>query len=382
MSADVLARGMAAQARGASGANTRSIGLLGRAVQPPGVLPQFTVMAAPPTITITDASAASTIASPVVLSPINAAMFKTGTPTVVVAGQGHTPSDGAGVAASDKYMCWEFMSDAQTIEFGLVNFNSKFDIHVDDMLVRASQFSLSANGQFNQTKLDWTADAFPRKPRLYRVSGFNLRFSAVYLDAGGSIWFPQERTTRKLIAFLGDSYTQSTGAASVARTYAGAIAARLGMDLYADGVGSMGWNSAGGNAPTARIAKGIAVMTRAPDYVVTAMGYNDKSADAAGIVALKASYDAAVAALRASWPKAQVLTMGPWTPGGGQTDLSTVRAALIERATALGSPFLDINNIVNPANMAAYTGGDNVHPTALGHQYLGWRAAALIRPLL
>ncbi|MCG7348565.1 SGNH/GDSL hydrolase family protein [Sphingomonas sp. ACRSK] len=383
MSADLLARGIGARAHAIARRHARETAMRAAAAMPIGPLPCFTVAASPPLITTTDA-AAPTISSAVRVTATNACFRVTGTPIVPVAADPSTfgASDGAGGTGFTRPIQWEWMSDAAQVELLVLKHNALFDLFVDGQLVQDGAFATPTTGDRRLVKLDWSATGDPRRPRHYRLAGINLLFGGLYLDPAGSAWFPGGSARRGLIAIVGDSYSQGTGAPSVARTWAAAAAAQLQMDAWSDGVGGAGWNSGGANVPASRVAKGVAALTRAPDLLVTAMGYNDFAADAPALVGLRARYDACVAAMRSAWPAARIVTLGPWTPLGPTTALGRVKAALVEAAAANGAAFLDIENFVGVGNRGIYTAPDNVHPTAAGHLYLGRRIGQAIAEAL
>ena len=383
MSADLLARGIGARAHAVAQRTARETAMGTAAAAPAGPLACFTLGGTLPLLTTTDA-AATTIPSPVRVTATNACFRVTGTPIVPVAADPSTygASDGAGGTGFARPIQWEWMSDAAQFELLVLKHNALFDLFVDGQLVQEGAFATPATGDRRLVKLDWSASGDPRRPRHYRLVGINLLFGGLYLDAAGSAWFPGDSARRGLIAIIGDSYSQGTGAPSVARSWAAAAAAQLQMDGWSDGVGGAGWNSAGANAPAQRVAKGIAALTRSPDLLVTAMGYNDFAADAAALASLRARYDACFAAMRSAWPAARVVTLGPWTPLGSTMALGRVKAALVEAAAANGAAFVDIENFVGVGNRGIYTAPDNVHPTAAGHLYLGRRIGQAIAEAL
>lgn len=380
MNADLVARGLAVRAQGLVQRTVRGHAIATAADASLGALPGFTVHAEPPVLTLTDAGA-STIASALRVTATQPCFRVTGTPVLPVASDpsAYGGTDGAGGTNYGRPIQWEWMSDAAQVELLLVKFNALFDLFVDGQLVQQAAFSIPATGDRRLVRLDLSATADPRRPRHYRITGTNLLFGGLFLDPAGSAWFPGDHAGRALIAFLGDSYTQGTGAPTVARNWSAAAAAQLRMDAWSDGVGGAGWNGTGAGAPAARVAKGLAVLTRAPDVIVTALGYNDAGGD---LATLRAHYDTTVAAIRAAWPDAQLVTLGPWTPLGPTTALTAIKTALQERAVAHRVPFLDLEAMIGVGNRGIYTAADNVHPTAAGHLYLGRRIGQAIAAVL
>jgi lysophospholipase L1-like esterase len=330
------------------------------------------VMAAPPTVTSFNGTTSS-ITSAQNVSPGSTSVRRTGA-NIVNGGFEYYNNDPSRVLVLD------FWSDSTLFELVLSRFNANVDVRVDVgdglglKLAQSSAFTTDSAGSGIILKLDWTAAATPGQPRRYRIAGQNFRFWGLNIDAGASIWTPQDRAP--LMYFFGDSYTQATNANGIDRSYARTVGDVLGYEAYNDGIGGTGWTSTSTSLPTTRIAACLAQLTSTPDTIVTALGYNDAGGN---MTTLATNYDAAVAAIRAAAPSARVVTVGPWTPLGTTANLTTVKTTLSGRAAALGVTFIDIENVVSSVNKAINTGGDNVHPTPAGHQFLGYRIAELMR---
>lgn len=354
--------------------------LRSRAAATRGGFPFLGVMANPPAITVTNGSA-TTIAGGVQAIKTDPGFRYTAPPMAqwttntgyLVVGDG-TAND------ISSFVAVEFLSSAPQVEFKLLRFNTVANIRVDGELVQDASFSFDAAGSGVFVKLDWSASANPTKLRRYRLTGFNMPFGGVFTPTGADgISYPTSLDSVPLMAFLGDSYTQGTGANGPDRVYANALATALGYAYWGDGLGGSGWNTASTNDPTSRIGRRIAKLTKAPAVIVTALGYNDAGSSMA---TLATSYDAAIAALKAAYPAAKIVSLGPWTPLGSTANLATVAATVSGRAAAAGVPFVDIADVINANNKATFIGGDNVHPVQAGHEFLGRSIAPRMRPSL
>lgn len=220
---------------------------------------------------------------------------------------------------------------------------------------------------------------FPGGPRSRSVEVFGrfLAFGGAWMEPGASLGPPPAQDEKPLLAFApGDSYTQGNGAASPRQTYAGHAADALGHELWTEGVGGTGWLTGGPNHPVQRVQSTLARLSRPPSIVVTALGYNDRYGDPATVAS---RYDATVASIRAAWPSARIVTLGPWTPLGTTREIAAMRELLRERAAANGVAFIDLEGIVTPENAQLYTSTDRVHPNAEGHAHLGREIAARLR---
>lgn len=265
----------------------------------------------------------------------------------------------------------EFDTDAQFVELYTLRYNTKVDVRVDGVLVYS--ISLDASGAGHMVKLDFGEDSAGVTKHI-EFAGFNFPFGGVFTEATASVWYPSADLRPLLYAF-GDSYTQGVGANGPDQVYARALADRLGMRVYQDGVGGSGWVSTGGNVPATRVGKRLAKMTETPDLIVSCFGYNDAGGN---MTTLATNFNAWVAAVRALYPKTKIVVFGPWTPLGSTANLDAVESTIAGRCAALRLPFISIKNLVSGSNKARYTSGDNVHPTQVGHDFLGSRLADLL----
>ncbi|MCB5167984.1 SGNH/GDSL hydrolase family protein [Streptomyces bambusae] len=196
---------------------------------------------------------------------------------------------------------------------------------------------------------------------------------------------------------LGDSLPggSSMNTAGGAGTWFARTARYLGCtDAWNQALGSTGYITAGSTATFGTRAP-IDVIPWAPTRLIIWGGYNDSAGDQGQIATAAASL---YAALKAGLPSCEMFVIGCWSPTGtpaaGQTNTdATLRTA----AAAAGIPFISpltgscydgtgalvaTHGPFITAAVAAYVGGDAVHPTDAGHVYLARRITAAIRELM
>lgn len=375
MSADFTARALALRAR----SQAIALPALMTARQPLTTNPLVLAMpGAPPAVTEADGETSS-IAGAVSYSAGDPNLLRWTCIGGATALTGGLAGYFSGARSVSDLVIAEFLSDAAAVEFRLNSYATVFDITVDGQPVRAATFTTTAAGTGRLVKLDWSADADPTRPRHYQIAGINLALARVYTSAGGSLWLPDGHAPRKLLAVMGDSYTQGTGASQMRRHWAPLVSRLFGMDHWHDGTGGTGWNSTGTNDPVTRLEQRLGALNRKPDVVVFALGYNDF---AGNMTALAERVTATLTTAKTLFPAARLIALGPWTPLGATPALSTVKAAMAQQAAAQGVAFVDIENLINTANKAQYTGPDNVHPNMAGHTYLAHRIARRLASII
>lgn len=359
----------------------------------------LSVMSNPPTIAhLTQVSPTLSAGVRTQYSPLATAHRYVGVPLIPhpVAGAGYyIPSNESGTSAAAAWTTYEFQSASSFVEVRTLCSNAQFMISVADAgahdyhPIRSTAFSNDASGSTQFVDMDWSADAQPNKNRFYRVSGYNFAWGGIYVKTDGlspAASYPTYRDSLSLMAWMGDSYPMGTGSFLDVQHVAPLISRLLGFDHWHDGRGGTGWASTSVDVPTARstrYAKRVragpaAAGVTAPSYIVSSLGYND-SGNAAGVIT---PYDNWCPDIKTAYPAAGVISLGPWTPLGSTANLDAVKANISARAAAGGASFVDIADIVNAGNKALYTGGDNQHPNAAGHEFLARSIAPLILPLI
>ena len=327
---------------------------------------------------VTNTSDAATITLTGSGAPVGTTSYTNGNTVFdyVYAGTIITLADTAFIQASpgSGFMSVRWGTDAPDFYATLVNVNSVVCLFVDDVF--AGKITTTASGSREYVRIQMGS----RKPRRYRLEGYNFAFADIRCASSGDTVF-RTPTSKPLMSITGDSYTQSTGADTQSATWAGSFARALGYDFWADGVGSTGWLSTGGSEPLTRLAArgqniikrrnaGVDTLTP-PDVAFYALGYNDSAGNQTNIgTAVQAVY--AACTIKPHF-------IGPWTPVGDTANLTTTATTIQTAATGAGGQFLSAQGLVTSTNKTNMTGGDNVHPTQGGHNWIGFQLAVLAR---
>lgn len=185
--------------------------------------------------------------------------------------------------------------------------------------------------------------------------------------------------------FVGDSYPAGTGAGSRQGSWACTTARELGWNCNLDAQGGTGFVADGRrNNGTSQPMIGRLPATEQrylADVVVVDAGRNDatfRSADVAGAIA------AYLRAVRAAWPKAQLVVIEPYFLNRRARVLSTfVTQRLRQETERLDGQLIDPvgEGWVPPAASSGLTDPDGVHPNPAGHRYIARHLTADLRRL-
>jgi hypothetical protein len=260
----------------------------------------------------------------------------------------------------------------------MIGLNTNAVLYVNGEQIDSASLGTDASGTQYLYALDFGSASW----RNFKLVGFNGAFGGVRIDGVATLTAPNLQS-RPVWWNLGDSYTLGVGADNTATSHIMIMGDRLGLDVISDGISSSGWNSTPTNVPVNRVTARLNTLTRKADYVGFDLGYNDAGGS---MTTAAAAWDAAYAAVKASpqvLPSTRYFCFGPATPIGATANLDLVRDMLIARCTAVGDVrFIDVRDWVSASNKSQYTGGDNAHPTPLGHKYLGVRRAIAVEPYL
>lgn len=183
--------------------------------------------------------------------------------------------------------------------------------------------------------------------------------------------------------FFGDSWTTGYGATPVTRGYAYLTGQALSWDYRVDGVNGTGYLRAGSDRTRTYLGR---ISALAPDrgmqVVVLQGGLNDQSQ---GLGQLPEAASAAVDLLRAKYPEAVIVMLGPGAASlPADASLRAVDSILQLVAQRKGLSY------ISPLS-AAWITPDNYswvidvaaarHPSTSGHAYLARRTAAALRAL-
>lgn len=286
-------------------------------------------------------------------------------------------------------MKFEFMTDSQLFEIKTVGSNATYSIFVDGKLLNQDAITTAASEAVSWIQVK-ANDGVIRKVRHVEVYGINTALGAIQANAEDT--FTSEIISRRPFIYqMGDSYTYGTGAAYPTQAYGSspaindfyAFSRSLGFDGIAEGIGGSGWNSAGGQYPAARVLSRLAKISRKPDVISFALGYNDAAAINSGTNKAKmvTSMSEAVSAAREAHPDVPIIFISPATPKGMTAQIQEVYDLAKEFCMENGIEFIEVSDAVTSANSVIYTGTDNVHPNGVGHQYRGLEMARYAREI-
>lgn len=184
---------------------------------------------------------------------------------------------------------------------------------------------------------------------------------------------PDKPSEEIVAVFFGDSYSQSQAKLS----FPFLASKKLGWTPYVDALGGTGYTTANGELPPipARVAPFL-VPRDSVDVIVFAAGINDDP-----VTGIAAAASASWATARALHPEAEIIVVGPFSPGTPGISVTNVRNQIRTAAASAGLPFidpladqwLDGSYEKGTGTAAAYIGNDGTHPTAEGQEYLAGR---------
>lgn len=184
------------------------------------------------------------------------------------------------------------------------------------------------------------------------------------------------------VVFIGDSYTQGTGASSEATRWASLVATAQGWDEVNLGRGGTGYvttsdvNGCGeAYCPNYQEMVGEAVSAN-PDVVVVAGGQNDFDEWQADPVAQTAAIGATLSAIRSGLPNAEIIVVGPSTPGNVNNVVSGMSNAVAEQAGLIGATFVSL--IDPPVISSDMVIADGAHVRDSGHQAIADRVLSAL----
>lgn len=178
--------------------------------------------------------------------------------------------------------------------------------------------------------------------------------------------------------FVGDSYTHGTGASDQSRRWTSLVAASQGWQETNLGLGGTGYLSTAtkNGCGQTYCASYREVAARAvqlkPDIVVVAGGQNDFTAFGRDPAAVSAAIDETFATLRRGLPKAEIIAVGPSTPGGVSGSVVALDAAVRTAATSVDATYVSLitpDSVIRPEMVVA----DGAHVDDAGHRAIADR---------
>ncbi|MDT0211257.1 SGNH/GDSL hydrolase family protein [Curtobacterium sp. BRD11] len=182
--------------------------------------------------------------------------------------------------------------------------------------------------------------------------------------------------------FLGDSYTQGTGASSDATRWTALVAKQEGWREVNRGQGGTGYVHTAGPegcgldvcpAYTDRVAE---IVELQPDVVVVAGGQNDFGAFGNNPSTITAAINKVYGDLRQGLPNARIIAVGPSAPGAITDAITGLDAAVQAAASANDATYVSLldPNVITPDMVRS----DKQHVIDTGHAAIAARVESAL----
>lgn len=188
---------------------------------------------------------------------------------------------------------------------------------------------------------------------------------------------------RPFAVFLGDSYTQGLGASSESTRWVNVTASTKGWNFVNLGRGGTGYLTP--SIPQACFHPACPnyagmipeVATPSPDYIVVAGGQNDFPAFHASRQSVVEAIRRTYAELRAKFPKAEIVAVGPSTPWAVNADVKLFDRVVQDAAASVNAQYV---SLIDPNVIGAgMIFKDKIHVNDTGHQAIAERVTAAVR---
>jgi lysophospholipase L1-like esterase len=291
----------------------------------------------------------------------------------------------------------QFSTNSRYVEFRFkyISTATMFRMHINGRKVTDQMQSIGGTtaGSGHIMKIDFGSAAI----RDIRIDLTTCPFGGVYLPPDTDIWASPLNGGR----FMGYGDSLTDGSSKNVGAGQGTWLMRAGrllgfQDIWDQGRGGTGYITPGSHV-TFGARLDIDGIQPQPDVMVIWGGYNDNTGDQ---TAIRSAVDDVFTRAKAGLPYCRIMAVGCWSnvasPSAGisNTD-NTIKAA----AAAAGIPFVspvtgiayDANGVriegtgtpwITTGNVATYVGsagGDTVHPTDVGHEYIARRLSAALR---
>jgi lysophospholipase L1-like esterase len=364
-----------------------------------------TVMASPPTVTLTQTSTSS-MANPVSVAQASPVFRFLGGNVTADPDFPFYLNANATVTATPaiELSPYRIEFEIDTAKFDVVTWGkgSSYRIQVDGQLVSQSLTAIPSDGARYIITVDFGARA---QHRLTIEGQTNFNFGGLNVSPTDTVWATSYPKGPRVIV-VGDSFGEGTGA-----SYQGfpmTIGDLLGWrDLWVSASGGTGYREPGTRVNLQTRAQAD-VVSFSPDIVIVCMGINDANG-AWTQPQIQAAVAASLATIRAGLPSCKLFVVGPWSPGGSpNSTLIQTRDSIKSAGAPYYNAFIDNiggtvpydgtaahyvgkgwmtgtgknNSHQNDGNADIYTSNDGTHPTQAGHDYLGRRIASAIAALM
>lgn len=246
-----------------------------------------------------------------------------------------------------------------------------------------------------------------RKIRRIRFQSAPCGFAGVNVGPNGTV-FQLGRPLGTKAIFLGDSFTEGTGANGFFNGYAPIISQMMGWEYWISGSGGTGYINSNSSLFRLKYQDRVQrdVIGYNPDIVIIQGGQNDTTYTPSDITnAALLLYQT----IQSSLPNTQIIVLGNIAISAETTAITQTRDAIKLAALQAGVPYIDsiagvtydakgnalysatgdwfsglgtIGNVQPTGNRSYYTWTDSGHPSNDGHRYIGERVAFEIYNLL
>lgn len=290
-------------------------------------------------------------------------------------------------------MITEFMTDALAFEFKSYRNGGMYTIEIDGKIANPEGTILTKPetgiGPVNFVKVT-AKEGVTKKFRHFKIYSANTAFAGFYTESKDTMTSDINKTGRKFIFQLGDSYTFGTGGGFPGKSYGSSPAINdfysfresLGLDGIAEGIGGSAWTSSeAGRLPVTRVQTRLAKLQGAkPDFVSLSLGLNDAVSIASNITKqnlLKQRMSDCIDEVRKTLPGVPIIAISCATPVGPNNETNKVFDLVKDVCSKKNIEFIDVSDVIKQYNgWDLYTsnnaaGQDQNHPTPLGHRVRG-----------
>lgn len=345
------------------------------------VLATFGAFAEVPTFTVGSAGGASTLTSPTFYGMTNALFTYYAAPVTTIAyhGQNYYTTTGIFSDADVMPLAVSFKINAQSFEFSVgCPFNVYFEtFDQSDFSPINGPASINNLQKLVQVQFATKAD---RNITLWISGTLGGYFGGINVATGDSITATTQ-PTQKLLAVLGDSYTEGYSQTDANSRWLGGFAMLFpqschNVQVLPSGVGGTGYVWPGTGAKTNyqwRVTNDVIALN--PDFLIITGGLNDY----ANSVATNTFYTACTnlfASVSSALPRTKIAVVGPWSKDSTASASATNFAVLCGAAAGVyGLRYINpiSQGWINAGNIGTYIGSDSVHPTLAGYSYFANR---------
>lgn len=184
-----------------------------------------------------------------------------------------------------------------------------------------------------------------------------------------------------MASFIGDSYTQGTGASSTETRWSTLVSRQLGWDEFNNGHGGTGYvtTAKGTGCPGAicpafadSVATAVGPNVKA---VVVSGGYNDFKTFATDPAGVTAGIDKTFDSIRAASPTVKIIALGPTVPGNVTPTVEAFDQAVQAAAARVGAQYI---SLIDPDVSSKDMLTDGVHVNDAGHKAIADRVIAAL----